>query len=210
MDLALALALDVHADVVLANDPDADRCAVAVADPRSRTHHGPETAASQGWRVLHGDEVGALLGAYLADRRGAGGAAVAAGALASSIVSSRLLGRIAAAHGLPHAATLTGFKWIARTPDLLFGYEEALGYCVDPEHVRDKDGISAALLARRAGRPGSRRRAARSWTRSTTSPARTACTSPTSCRRASTTSTGSARPWRACGRHRRRPWPAPP
>ena len=142
MDLALALALGVRADVVIANDPDADRCAVAVVDRRSRTHHGPETAESEGWRVLHGDEVGALLGAHLARRAaGAGG-----GTLASSIVSSRLLGRIAAAHGLAHAETLTGFKWIARTEGLVFGYEEALGYCVDPAHVRDKDGISAALL----------------------------------------------------------------
>jgi len=151
MDLALALAHAVGADVVLANDPDADRCAVAVADPRARTPHGPDTAASQGWRALHGDEVGALLGEHLARRHGRAGASHApatagTGVLASSIVSSRLLSRIAAAHGLRHAATLTGFKWIARTEGLVFGYEEALGYCVDPAHVRDKDGLSAALL----------------------------------------------------------------
>jgi phosphomannomutase len=144
MDLALALAQSVHADVVLANDPDADRCAVAVLDTRARTHHGPETVGSEGWRILHGDEVGALLGASVAQRVTDDGGR--GGTLACSIVSSRLLGRIAAAHGLPHAQTLTGFKWIARTEGLVFGYEEALGYCVDPTHVRDKDGISAALL----------------------------------------------------------------
>jgi phosphomannomutase len=153
MDLALALAQGVEADLVIANDPDADRCAVAVVDPRSRTHHGPESAASEGWRPLHGDELGALLGDHVAARRARRGGSDAArtgaaadGVLASSVVSSRILGRIAEAHGLRHAVTLTGFKWIARTEGLVFGYEEALGYCVDPEHVRDKDGISAALL----------------------------------------------------------------
>jgi phosphomannomutase len=150
MDLALGLAQNVDADLVIANDPDADRCAVAVKDPRARTHHGPESAASEGWRPLHGDELGALLGDLVAGRRAAqrtaGRDAASDGVLASSVVSSRLLGRIAEAHGLRHAVTLTGFKWIARTEGLAFGYEEALGYCVDPEHVRDKDGISAALL----------------------------------------------------------------
>ncbi|GAA2727071.1 phospho-sugar mutase [Cellulomonas aerilata] len=165
MDLALGLAQNVEADLVIANDPDADRCAVAVVDPRARTHHGPGSAAAEGWRPLHGDELGALLGDYvagrLAQRRTAAGAGAGSGAgttgsagitaadggvLASSVVSSRLLGRIAAAHGLRHVVTLTGFKWIARTEGLVYGYEEALGYCVDPGHVRDKDGISAALL----------------------------------------------------------------
>ncbi|WNB84987.1 phospho-sugar mutase [Cellulomonas sp. ATA003] len=152
MDLALGLAQTVRADLVIANDPDADRCAVAVVDLRARTHHGPDTAAAEGWRALHGDEIGALLGAHLADRAAAGGGGRSAGTatpapvLASSIVSSRLLGRIAAAHGLGHASTLTGFKWIARTEGLAYGYEEALGYCVAPGLVRDKDGISAALL----------------------------------------------------------------
>ncbi|OLT54379.1 phosphomannomutase [Cellulosimicrobium sp. CUA-896] len=144
MDLALAYAQDAGADVVLANDPDADRCAVAVHDPRVGTYQGAETARSNGWRVLHGDEVGALLGNDVAVRLAASGAP--GGVLACSIVSSRLLSRIAAAHGLGFATTLTGFKWISRVDDLAFGYEEALGYCVDPEHVRDKDGISAALL----------------------------------------------------------------
>lgn len=143
IDLALALAEEVDADLVIANDPDADRCAVAVRDPRSASYRGEGTAAAGGWRMLHGDEVGALLGEDVARR-------VARvrpdGVLASSIVSSRLLGRIAAAHGLRHRATLTGFKWISRVEDLVFGYEEALGYCVDPATVRDKDGLSAALL----------------------------------------------------------------
>ncbi|MFC8731615.1 phospho-sugar mutase [Luteimicrobium sp. NPDC057192] len=141
IDLALALAQDWGADLVIANDPDADRCAVAVYDPRGGSYRGKETAAAQGWRMLHGDEVGALLGEEAARRAGAG-----SGVLASSVVSSRLLGRIAEAHGLRHATTLTGFKWIARTEDLVFGYEEALGYCVDPASVRDKDGLSAALV----------------------------------------------------------------
>ena len=88
--------------------------------------------------MLHGDEVGALLGELVAS-------SATNGVLASSIVSSRLLGRIAAAHGLDHASTLTGFKWISRVDGLVFGYEEALGYCVDPAQVRDKDGVSAAL-----------------------------------------------------------------
>lgn len=167
IDLALALAAAMDADLVLANDPDADRCAVAVRDPRARaagSGSGMDRAAADGWRMLHGDEVGALLGQYAAQRFTApAGSAVAAGAatavaaartrdatstptLASSIVSSRLLGRIAADHGLAHRSTLTGFKWISRVEGLVFGYEEALGYCVDPEHVRDKDGLSAALL----------------------------------------------------------------
>jgi phosphomannomutase len=125
MDLAMALAAEVGADVVVANDPDADRCAVAVPGPH-------------GWRMLHGDEVGALLGDFLL-RRGT------RGVYANSIVSSSLLGELAAAHGQPHEETLTGFKWIGRVQGLAFGYEEALGYCVAPELVRDKDGVSAAL-----------------------------------------------------------------
>ena len=138
LDLALSIASDVSADLVVANDPDADRCAVAVRDPSWGTHQGAETARSHGWRMLTGDEVGALLGWDIART-------TTSGTLACSIVSSRLLARIAEHHGLRHATTLTGFKWIARTPDLVFGYEEALGYCVDPEAVRDKDGLSAAL-----------------------------------------------------------------
>ncbi|WP_418277577.1 phospho-sugar mutase [Isoptericola jiangsuensis] len=142
IDLALGLAQDWGADLVIANDPDADRCAVAVRDTTQGTHLGVETARSSGWRMLHGDEVGVLLGAEaVAGAVGRPGATVA-----SSVVSSRALGRIAADAGVAHATTLTGFKWIARTPDLVFGYEEALGYCVDPATVRDKDGISAAVV----------------------------------------------------------------
>ncbi|MFJ8723718.1 phospho-sugar mutase [Streptomyces sp. NPDC093269] len=127
MDLAFAKARETDPDLVIANDPDADRCAVAVKD-------------GEDWRMLRGDEVGALLGAYLV--RGG-----ATGTLAESIVSSSLLRRIAEKAGLPFVETLTGFKWIARAEGLRYGYEEALGYCVDPAGVRDKDGITAALLA---------------------------------------------------------------
>ncbi|WP_320782428.1 phospho-sugar mutase [Streptomyces sp. CRN 30] len=130
MDLAFATAraTDPAPDLVVANDPDADRCAVAVRD-----------SDSGDWRMLRGDEVGALLAAHLV-RRGA------RGTFAESIVSSSLLGRIAEQAGLPYEETLTGFKWIARVEGLRYGYEEALGYSVDPEGVRDKDGITAALL----------------------------------------------------------------
>ena len=139
LDLALALARRVGPDVVIASDPDADRCAVAVPDPAAATPADPA-----GWRMLRGDEVGVLLGSHVISRGvdPAGPHAV----LARSIVSSRLLGAMAEAAGLPAAETLTGFKWIGRVPRLRFGYEEAIGYCVDPVHVRDKDGVSAALL----------------------------------------------------------------
>ncbi|MER6789210.1 phospho-sugar mutase [Streptomyces sp. NPDC000658] len=126
MDLAFAAARADAPDLIIANDPDADRCAVAVP-------------SAGDWRMLRGDEVGALLAAHLV-RRGA------QGTFAESIVSSSLLGRIAEKAGLPYEETLTGFKWIARVDGLRYGYEEALGYCVDPEGVRDKDGITAALL----------------------------------------------------------------
>ena len=135
LDLALGTAARVDADIVLANDPDADRAALAAKDP--------DTGA---WRMLRGDEVGALLGAHVVARLAAAGGAAGGGVFASSIVSSRLLARIAAAAGFAHEETLTGFKWIARVPGLLYGYEEALGYCVAPSLVRDKDGISAAVL----------------------------------------------------------------
>jgi len=130
IDLALAQARSQGCDIVIANDPDADRCAAAVRDP-----------ALGDWRMLRGDEVGALLGAHLV-RRGVRTGDV----FACSIVSSRLLAAIARAAGIAHEETLTGFKWISRVPDLRFGYEEALGYCVAPQLVRDKDGVSAALL----------------------------------------------------------------
>ena len=94
--------------------------------------------------MLRGDEVGALLGSHVLER---GVAADSADAVfANSIVSSRLLAAMCRATGVRHEETLTGFKWIGRVPGLRYGYEEALGYCVDPEHVRDKDGVSAALL----------------------------------------------------------------
>jgi phosphomannomutase len=126
MDLAMELAARHGVDLVVANDPDADRCAAAVP-------------GLHGWRMLRGDEVGALLAHHLL-RTGK------QGTYATSIVSSSLLCKMAAAAGQPYAETLTGFKWIGRVEGLAFGYEEALGYCVDPEHVRDKDGVSALLL----------------------------------------------------------------
>ncbi|MCB0915258.1 MAG: phospho-sugar mutase [Actinobacteria bacterium] len=131
MDLALAAAQSHDADLIIANDPDADRCSVGI-----RT--------DDGWRMLTGDEVGALLGWWIAQRRAAGQEPV--GTMAESIVSGTLLARIAEDAGYDFATTLTGFKWIARAPDLVFGYEEALGYCVDPAAVADKDGITASLL----------------------------------------------------------------
>ncbi|SKC52848.1 phospho-sugar mutase [Krasilnikoviella flava] len=149
IDMAVALA-EAHADLVIANDPDADRCAVAVYDPSYGTHQGAETARSHGWRMLHGDEVGALLGREAVRRIAQGGIEAPDGSggpvVACSVVSSRVLSSIAVRYGVGHATTLTGFKWISRTPGLVFGYEEALGYCVDPAHVRDKDGLSTAVL----------------------------------------------------------------
>ena len=127
MDLALKLASEVHADVIVANDPDADRAAVGVRE-----------AAGESYRMLTGDQVGALLADFCL-RRGL------SGTYAASIVSSDLLGRQAEASGQPWEQTLTGFKWIGKIPDLAFGYEEALGYCVAPDIARDKDGISAII-----------------------------------------------------------------
>ena len=125
IDLALRSAQQTGADLVIANDPDADRCAIAaVIDTQ--------------WRMLRGDELGVLLGED-ALRRGV------RGTYACSIVSSSLLSVIAAAYDQPFVYTLTGFKWIGRVPGLAYGYEEAIGYCVDPETVRDKDGISALI-----------------------------------------------------------------
>ena len=133
MDLALEVGRERHADIILANDPDADRLALAIKDDSSPT----------GFRQLTGDEVGLLLGDEMARR------AVAdrrKGNLACSIVSSSALGKVAEHYGFGFRETLTGFKWISKVPDLIFGYEEALGYCVDAEHTPDKDGISAALI----------------------------------------------------------------
>ncbi|MEL5992083.1 phospho-sugar mutase [Microbacterium phosphatis] len=131
MDLAFATARAAEAELVIAQDPDADRLAVAIPDP----------SREEGWRRLTGNEVGLLLGMRAAraasGRRGA--------SLACSLVSSPGLGAIARAHGLAFHETLTGFKWISRAPGLVFGFEEALGYLVNPETVRDKDGISASI-----------------------------------------------------------------
>jgi phosphomannomutase len=128
IDLATELARERGADLVLANDPDADRCAVAAP------------TASGSWRMLRGDEVGVLLADALLSRG-------VRGTYATTIVSSSMLREMADRHGVGYAETLTGFKWISRAaPDLVYGYEEALGYAVAPGLVRDKDGISAALL----------------------------------------------------------------
>ncbi|HXR43101.1 MAG TPA: phospho-sugar mutase [Acidothermaceae bacterium] len=128
IDLAVAAAQAASAEIVIANDPDADRCAIAL----------PVTPGQ--WRMLRGDEVGALLADFLL-RNGI------RGRYATTIVSSSLLSAMAARHSMPYSETLTGFKWIVKAgDDLVFGYEEALGYCVAPNLTRDKDGISAALL----------------------------------------------------------------
>ena len=127
LDLAIETATSFDADLVIANDPDADRCSVAVKD---RTLN---------WRALRGDEIGAILGETIARNS-------SLGTLANSIVSSSILSKIAEHHGLNFSETLTGFKYIAKIPDLRFGYEEAIGFCVDSKNVNDKDGISAALL----------------------------------------------------------------
>lgn len=132
MDLSLAEACAHDVDIIVANDPDADRCAVGIR-------------AGDEYRMLTGDEVGALLGWWIIERARRQGENPH-GVYAQSIVSSDLLRRIAVDAGLGYAATLTGFKWIARVPHLRFGYEEALGYCVDPHAVKDKDGITASLL----------------------------------------------------------------
>lgn len=139
LDLAFAEARAVGADLVIANDPDADRLAVGVPDP----------SADGGWRRLSGNELGWLLGWRAARRLEAvtdpASATGARRALACSLVSSPALAAVAGAYGLDHAETLTGFKWISRVPGLVYGYEEALGYLVNPDTVRDKDGISAAV-----------------------------------------------------------------
>jgi phosphomannomutase len=134
MDLALALADRVDADLVLANDPDADRCAVAVP-----LDHGEAGRHGERWRMLTGDEVGALLADALLS-------AGRAGTYATTIVSASLLGAMVRDRGASYAETLTGFKWLVRPDGLTYAYEEALGYCVAPDLVRDKDGISALLL----------------------------------------------------------------
>lgn len=138
MDLSWETAREAGAELVLANDPDADRLAVGI----------PDAGSPGGYRRLSGNEVGALLGWRAAERAAASASAASTrptGTLACSIVSSPALRAVADAYGLTFADTLTGFKWVSRAPGLIFGYEEALGYLVNPGTVRDKDGISAAV-----------------------------------------------------------------
>ena len=139
VERVLQLAADVDADIAIALDPDADRCAVGVPTP-------------EGWRMLSGDETGWLLGDYILNQLEPGPVTEHT-VVASTVVSSRMLASIAAAHGARHVETLTGFKWLTRADfglpagTLVYAYEEAIGHCVDPESVRDKDGITAAILA---------------------------------------------------------------
>jgi phosphomannomutase len=133
LDIAIELAKQHSVDVLLANDPDADRFAAAVPDNDSE------------WITLRGDQIGSLLGWWIIERAKLTGTKIS-GTLASSIVSSMLLKSIASSAGLAYESTLTGFKWVSRVNNLTFGYEEALGYCVDPNNVSDKDGISAAAM----------------------------------------------------------------
>ena len=138
LDLAYETARDHDADLIIANDPDADRLAIAV----------PHPAEPSGYRRLTGNELGTLLGWRAAERaRRSAGGRPPTGALANTIVSSPVLGAIAREYGLDHVETLSGFKWVSRVPRLIFGFEEALGYLTHPSVVRDKDGISAAADA---------------------------------------------------------------
>lgn len=126
IDLALATARTHNADLVIANDPDADRCAAAIKD------------RSGDWRMLRGDELGVIFGEWIART-------APQGTFGNSIVSSSILRKISAHYGIDFREVLTGFKWLAKIEDLAFGYEEAIGYAVDSETVNDKDGISAAI-----------------------------------------------------------------
>ena len=127
IDLALKKAIEVGADLVIANDPDADRCAAAVKNVEGK------------WRMLTGDELGTIFGEWIARNH-------REGSFGNSIVSSSVLGKIAAHYSIDFQEVLTGFKWLAKIEDLEFGYEEAIGYAVDPKTVNDKDGISAAVF----------------------------------------------------------------
>ena len=127
IDLALATARKFGADLVIANDPDADRCAAAIKDRSGQ------------WRMLRGDELGVIFGEWIAR-------SAPRGTFGNSIVSSSILKKISAHYGVDFKEVLTGFKWLAKIEDLAFGYEEAIGYAVDSETVNDKDGISAALF----------------------------------------------------------------
>jgi phosphomannomutase len=127
IDLALAKARDFGADLVIANDPDADRCAAAINDPKV------------GWRMLRGDELGVIFGEWIARTQ-------PKGTMGNSIVSSSALRKIAGHYNVDFKEVLTGFKWLAKIEDLAYGYEEAIGYAVDSETVNDKDGVSAAIF----------------------------------------------------------------
>ena len=133
LDIAIALAKKNSVDVLLANDPDADRFAAAASN------------SAGDWVTLRGDQIGSLLGWWMIERAKLTGTKLS-GTFANSIVSSMMLESIAKSAGLPYESTLTGFKWVSRVSNLTFGYEEALGYCVDPNNVSDKDGISAAAM----------------------------------------------------------------
>ena len=133
LDIAIALAKRSSVDVLLANDPDADRFAAAASN------------SVGDWITLRGDQIGSLFGWWMIERAKLTGSNPS-GTFANSIVSSMMLESIAKSAGLPFESTLTGFKWVSRVNNLTFGYEEALGYCVDPNNVSDKDGISAAAM----------------------------------------------------------------
>jgi phosphomannomutase len=131
MDLLLALAKKIDADVAIANDPDADRCALAIPEKGN-------------WKVLSGDELGFLIAWWLIQKSKLTNVSIK-GQMVASIVSSSLVPKMAKANGLKGATTLTGVKWMGHLDELIFGYEEAIGYCTDPEFVRDKDGVTTAL-----------------------------------------------------------------
>ena len=131
-DLLLALAKQTNADIAIAHDPDADRCAAGILE-------------NDAWRLLSGDELGGALAWWEFERCKVFGLPKPSGTLATSIVSASLLEKIVVKQGVTYQSTLTGFKWIGRIIDLIFGYEEAIGYCVDSKNVKDKDGITAGL-----------------------------------------------------------------
>jgi phosphomannomutase len=131
-DLLLELAEQTNADIAIAHDPDADRCAAAIVENKK-------------WRLLTGDELGGALAWWEFERAHLFNLSKPEGTLATSIVSASLLEKIAKLNNVKYQATLTGFKWIGRIPDLIFGFEEAIGYCVDSKNVKDKDGITAGL-----------------------------------------------------------------
>lgn len=133
LNLLINLAQEIKADVAIANDPDADRCAVVIPEDKN-------------WRILTGDELGFLIAWWLIKRAQLNNFRLK-GQMATSVVSSSLVPKMAIANGLKGTTTLPGVKWMGHLKDLIFGYEEAYGYCTDPEFVRDKDGVSAALRA---------------------------------------------------------------